>query len=89
LEGTVTFICVGEIIVNAGAFTPLKDTVAGAKNPVPVITTLLPCAPLTGLKDVIVGGTNTVKLFAEDPLPAWVSTVILPVTAPAGTLALI
>src|SRR5256712_8816342 len=55
---------------------------------VPLIATLVPTAPLVGVKPVIVGGLAvTVKLPALVPVPPGVVTLIVPVVAPAGTVA--
>ena len=78
-----------ETTVNVGATTSLNETEVIPENPVPVITTVLPCKPAVGVKEVSVGGTNTVKLLADVPVPAGVVTEILPVAAPAGTFTLI
>ena len=56
-------------------------------NDVPVMTTDVPTGPLVGLNDVIVGGRMTVKLPALVPVPDGVVTAIVPLAAPAGTLA--
>ncbi len=58
---------------------------------VPVIVTFVPVKPVVGVKLVIVGfGAEvvTVKLVELVPVPFGVVTEILPVVAPAGTLAL-
>ena len=58
----------------------------------PLIVTLVPIGPLVGLKPLIVGGGGgivTLKLALLVALPVGVVTVIGPVVAPAGTVALI
>src|SRR5438132_12094604 len=55
----------------------------------PVIVTLVPTGPLVGEKLVIVGGGMTVKLLAPVAVPADVVTLIGPVVAPSGTVAVI
>jgi len=59
---------------------------------VPLIVTLVPTGPLVGVKPLIVGGGGgivTLKLARLVALPVGVVTVIGPVVAPAGTVALI
>ena len=57
---------------------------------VPVIVTLVPGVPLVGLNVVMVGaGTLTVKLVEDVAVPPGVVTVIVPVVAPFGTVAVI
>lgn len=70
------------------AVVPLKLTVVAPVNPLPVIATLEPTAPLRGKKLAIVGTASTVN-GALVALPATVVTVIGPVIAPAGTTTLI
>jgi hypothetical protein len=55
---------------------------------VPVIVTFVPTGPEAGVNDVIVGGKGiTVKFAALGAVPPAVVTPILPVVAPAGTVA--
>jgi len=54
---------------------------------VPVMTTVVPTGPLAGVKLVIAG--RTVKLVALVPVPLGVVTLIRPVVAVAGTVAVI
>ena len=60
---------------------------------VPVMVTAVPTGPLVGVNDVIVGGPVTVpvtvKALLLTPVPAAVVTLIGPVLAPLGTVALI
>ena len=53
------------------------------------MVTLIPTAPLVGEKLVIVEGAPTVKLVALVAVPESVVTLIGPVVAPDGTLAVI
>jgi hypothetical protein len=53
----------------------------------PLIVTLVPTGPLVGVKLVILGAT--VKVARLVPVPAWVVTLIAPVVALAGTVAVI
>lgn len=57
---------------------------------VPVRVTAIPTGPLVGAKLAIVGavGPVTEKLAEEAALPSGVVTLILPVVAPLGTVAL-
>jgi hypothetical protein len=87
--GTVAVICVAELTVNT-AVVPLNFTAVVPAKFVPVMTTDLPTLPTVGENDVMVGiPVSTVKsaeLTAE--LMVFV-TVILPVVAPTGTVAVI
>jgi len=88
-EGTVAVICVDELTVKDVADTPPKVTEVAPVRFVPVITTLAPTAPLVGEKLVIVGAPMTVKDPALVAVPPGVVTLIGPVTAPDGTVAVI
>ena len=68
---------------------PLKATTVAPVRFVPVITTLVLTGPLVGLKLLIVGAWTTVKLPALVAVPPGVVTEIVPVVAPAGTVAVI
>src|SRR5207237_10187667 len=87
--GTVALICVSEFTVNVVAAVLLKLTPVAPVKPVPVSVTLVPVGPLTGVNEVMLGTTVTVKLVALVPVPAALVTVIFPVVAPVGTVALI
>jgi len=67
----------------------LKLTLLVVLRLVPVIVTALPTGPLVGLKPLIVGGLITVKLVLLVVLPPGVVTLIGPLVAPVGTVALI
>jgi hypothetical protein len=82
--GTVAVIWVDELTVK-GAPVPLNLTAIAPVSAVPVITTLVRMIPLVGLKLVTVG--ETVKLLALVAVPPAVVTVILPVMAANGTVA--
>jgi hypothetical protein len=89
--GTVAVICVELLNVNAVG-TPLNFTLVTPVKFVPVTVTTVPTAPLVGVNDVIVGhveGMVNVPLAAvpPPPAPAVVVTVIEPVVAPDGTVA--
>ena len=66
-------------LLNATAEVPVKL--------VPLMDTLVPTGPLAGVKLVIVGGLITVKLLALVAVPPGVVTLMVPVVAPAGTVA--
>ena len=55
----------------------------------PVIVTLAPIAPLLGEKLVMDGVGITVKLLALVAVPPAVVALMVPVVAPAGTVAVI
>ena len=78
-----------EFTVKAVAGVPLKATAVVPVNPLPVIVTLVPTGPLVGVKEVMLGATMTVKSVALVPVPAGLVTLIFPVVAPAGTVAVI
>src|SRR5256885_13275473 len=54
-----------------------------------LLVTLVPTGPLAGVKLVMVGGLITVKLPALFAVPPEVVTLIGPLVAPAGTVAVI
>ena len=70
-----------------GALTLLNLTAVAPVKFVPLIVTLVPAGPLAGVKLVIVGALDTVKLLALVAVPPGVVTLIGPVVAPAGTVA--
>src|SRR5712691_10478485 len=85
--GTVAWIAVAELATKL-APTPLKATAVAPVKFVPLIATLVPTAPLVGVKPVIVGGlATTVKLPVLVAVPPGVVTLIVPVVAPPGTVA--
>ena len=69
------------------ALAPLNVTAVAPVKLVPLMVTLLPTGPLAGVKLVTVGGLITVKLLALVAVPPGVVTLIVPVVAPAGTVA--
>lgn len=81
----VAILDVVEVVTEANV--PLNDTVGMVMKFVPVIVTTVPTAPLVGLKPVTVGEDNTVKLAALVMVTPLTVIEILPVVAPAGTLA--
>jgi hypothetical protein len=85
--GTVAVICVGELTVN-GALVPLKRTVIVPLKPVPLMITADPTGPFVGVNVEIVGAPGViVKSVALVAVPFAVTTVMRPVVAPAGTVA--
>src|SRR5882672_1999574 len=84
--GTVAWIEVAELTVKL-ALAPLNATAVVPVKLVPLMVTLVPTGPLAGVKLVIVGGLITVKVPALVAVPPGVVTLIVPVVAPAGTVA--
>jgi hypothetical protein len=76
---------VSEATVQLEAFTPLNVTAVAPVKLVPLIVTVVPMAPLAGVKPAIVG--NTLKLVALVAVPPELVTLTGPVVAPAGTVA--
>ena len=69
------------------ALAPLKATPVVPVKLVPLMVTPVPTGPLAGVKLVIIGGLITVKLPGLAAVPPGVVTLIVPVVAPAGTVA--
>jgi len=88
LAGTVVEIWIAELTVNEAA-VPLNLTEVAPVKFVPLIVTGTPTAPLGGEKVEIAGMMFTVKLVALTAVPAAVVTLIGPVVAKEGTVALI
>jgi hypothetical protein len=86
--GTVAVICVALLMVKAAA-TPLKRTSVVPVKFVPVMVTEAPMRPEVGEKLAMVGGRMTTKLVPLVAVPSGVVTVMGPVVAPAGTVAVI
>ena len=83
--GTVAVICVSEFTVKL-AGTRKKVTAVAPVKFVPVIVTVQPAAPLAGVNELMCG--VMVKLAAEAAEPKELVSVIGPLVAPLGTLAL-
>ena len=83
--GTLVLICVLDTTVKV-AETPLKVTLVAPVKVEPVIVTGVPFDPLVGEKELIFG--STVKLVELVALPTVLVTLIGPLVAPLGTLAL-
>ena len=88
--GTVVVICVALATWNV-ADVPLNFTLVAPVKLVPVTVTAAPTTPLVGVKLEIEGAAAAVteKFVAEDAVPLGVVTLIFPVLAPVGTVALI
>ena len=69
------------------ALAPLKATRVVPVKLAPLMVTLVPTGPLAGVKLVMVGGLITVKVPALVAVPPGVVTLMVPVVAPAGTVA--
>ncbi len=88
-EGTVAVSWVVLTGVNV-AEVPLSVTLVTPLKPLPFTVTSVPTAPEVGLKLVTVGAVDddvTVKLPVLVPVPEAVVTVMRPVVAPEGTVA--
>ena len=83
-RGTVVVIDSAPLTVKLDA-TPLNFTAVVPVKLVPVIVTVVPTLPDTGANEPIAG--NTLKFVALVADPLGVVTEILPVSAPAGTVA--
>src|SRR5437762_1366251 len=89
--GTVAVIWVSELTVKL-ADVPLNFTAEVPVKLVPVMVTWVPTGPMVGVNELIVGGgavTVTVKLLALVAVPPGAVTLIDPVVAPLGTVAVI
>jgi hypothetical protein len=87
---TVAVIFVFELTVKVEAGVPLNATAVVPVNALPVMVTTVPAMPTVGVKEVITGPpASTVKFDELERLPAAFVTLISPVVAPAGTVALI
>src|SRR5439155_17855259 len=86
--GTITASWVSESPLKLVVRSPLKETTLVPAKFVPVRVTVVPTTPLVGEKELIAGAAaeSTVKLATLVPAPAEVTTLILPLAAPAGTL---
>ena len=85
--GTVAMISVVEVTVPLADTPPILTVVELKKFP-PLMVTLEPMAPAVGEKLVMVGALLAVKLLVLTADPANVVTVIGPLPAPVGTMAL-
>jgi hypothetical protein len=85
LPGTVAVIRESPLTVNV-AWTPLNATAVAPVNAEPLIVTLVPTAPLDGLKPLRFGGRVTMKETPLRAVPWNVLTVICPLDAWGGTV---
>src|SRR5215471_21503590 len=85
LGGTVAINSVSEITVKAASLPPIVTRVVCVRL-IPVIVTFEPTVPL-GVKLLIPGRTRKARLLTIEPVK--VVTVRVPVSAPAGTVAVI
>jgi hypothetical protein len=81
--GTVVVILVEPFTVKVAA-VPWNFTEVAPVKPVPLMVTLVPTAPLVGVKEVIVGGVVTVKLVELVPVPCAVVTLMVRSWPPWG-----
>jgi len=86
--GTVALMEVSLATENVTAAVPLKVTAVAPVRWVPVIVTESPILPMAGRKLETVGAGTKVKAEELIPVPPRVVTLIGPVLAPAGTVAL-
>src|SRR5436309_6498353 len=89
--GTVAVICVSEFTAKEAA-APLKATAVAPVKCEPLIVTPVPTGPLVGLNELIVGAgvaTVTVKLLELLAVPPGVVTLIAPLVALDGSVAVI
>jgi hypothetical protein len=89
-DGTTAVICVGELTVKLVALVFLNFTSVAPVKFVPVMTTDVPTGPEVGTNDVIVGAAGapvTVKSWLLVAVPLGVVTLIRPVVALFGTVA--
>ena len=68
LVGTRVLICVSDA-TEKSALVPLKRTAVAPVNPLPVIETYVPDAPLDGLKPLMVGGATLAELEPPELVP--------------------
>src|SRR5450631_949605 len=89
--GTAVLILMSEFTVKVGWVVRLNFTTVAPVKLVPLITTGVATAPLSGLKLLMVGSGDevTVKFVDEFAVPPGVVTWIAPVVAPVGTVVLI
>lgn len=86
-EGTVVLIDVEDVTVNVAA-VPLNRTLLTPVKFDPLIVTAVPTGPIVGENELMTGGPTTKSAVLMTVL-AGVVTVILPVVAPVGTVAVI
>ncbi len=87
-DGTVVTMVV-ELAEVTTAVVPLNDTVGEALKLVPVMVTVAPTAPLTGVNPEIDGIGNTIKFVLLETVTPFTVKEIKPVPAPTGTMVVI
>ena len=89
--GIFTLSCVSDVAQNVAAGVPLTLTPVVPVKFVPISVTVAPTVPLPGEKLLIVGAPAEVgvKLLLLHVVPSAVFTLIQPVSAPPGTVAVI
>jgi hypothetical protein len=88
--GTLTLIETADTTaIGSVTLTPPNFTSVAIETFAPLIVTSVPARPLAGVKELIVGGLITTKFSALVVVPSAVVTMILPVIAVAGTVAVI
>jgi hypothetical protein len=87
--GTLNFNCVEPTCVNAPTSNPFNVADVTESRFAPLTVTNVPTGPEPGANDDSTGGRITTKLAADTPDPDGVVTVIFPVTAANGTVAVI
>jgi hypothetical protein len=87
VAGTVAVTCVSLTKVKPVASVLLNFTAVTPVKPVPLIVTVAPLNPAVGLKLLTTGTDPTVKTVPLVPVPVAVVTVMFPVIAVAGTVA--
>lgn len=84
--GTVAVICVADTRLNV-AGVPLNATAVTKFRPLPFKVTTVPTTPDDGVNPVRLGTGITVKTVGLVAVPPAVVTLIAPLVAPAGTVA--
>src|ERR1700722_7451823 len=82
--GMVAVIEVSDFTVNFAALVPMVTLVVWVRL-TPVMVMVVPTIPLVGVKDLIWGATRKLRSLVK--VPVKVVTVTGPVSAPAGTVA--
>ena len=84
--GTVTVSRPGEYAENAVVVAPILTSMTPIKL-APITVTTVPTGPEAGEKELMDGGRSTLKAPGLPPVPAGVTTLMRPSTAPLGTTA--
>lgn len=86
--GSVAVICPSLLTVKVISAAPILTLLTPVK-PTPTIASVVPTEPLPGLRRTIFGAVIIVKGAPEAAVPLGVTTLITPVAASAGTVAVI